>query len=327
MTTLWVTGANGVLGYSAVRQAAASGAYRRIVALGHQAVPAASAEGLGASVEWRVADLRDHAALDTLAETAAPGAIIHCAAMTNVDGCETERDLAWEINAEAPRALARLAQRHGARLLHVSTDYVFPGDDAQPGPYGEADPTRPVSHYGASKLGGEVAIREEMGAAGDWLVARTAIVIGTGPNGRPNFVTWLARELAAGRRVRIVTDQINTPTLADDLAAYLLWQAPRAGRGIYHTTGPTLLGRHEWALAIAAHFGLPTDLIDTVTTAELNQRAQRPLRGGLRCERLAADVAAGAPAFRGAIECLATTDWGIERAPTAAPVATQARQG
>jgi dTDP-4-dehydrorhamnose reductase len=308
MTTLWVTGANGVLGSAVVRHAVETSAYDRICALAHSSGDQGAAD---AGVAWLPLDLRDHAAIAELGQTQRPAVIINCAAMTNVDGCEDTPDLAWQINAEGPRALARVARTTGAALLHVSTDYVFPGDVANPGPYGEDDPVRPVSVYGRSKLGGEQAIMEELGGAHPWLIARTAVVIGTGPNQRPNFVTWLARELHAGRRVKIVTDQFNTPTLAEDLARALLWNAAAGTTGVYHAAGPTRLGRHEWALAIADHFQLSTNLIDWVTSAELNAKAQRPLQSGLRCERLAADQARGAPAFLGAIECLGAIDWGL----------------
>ncbi|HZC05058.1 MAG TPA: SDR family oxidoreductase [Ktedonobacterales bacterium] len=309
MTTLWVTGANGVLGSAVVRQAEAAGTYDRITALGHSAVAHSATDS---ATEWLPLDLRDHSAIAELGRSRRPGVIINCGAMTNVDGCEDTPDLAWQINAEGPRALARVARDAGAALLHVSTDYVFPGDEANPGPYREDDPTRPISVYGSSKLGGEQAIMEELGSDAPWLIARTAIVIGTGPNQRPNFVTWLARELHAGHRVRIVTDQFNTPTLAEDLARSLLWSASAGTTGIYHTAGPTLLGRHEWALAIADHFRLSRDLIDWVTSDELKAKARRPLRSGLRCERLTADQARGAPQFLGAVECLGALDWGLD---------------
>ena len=309
MTTLWVTGANGVLGSAVVRQAEAAGTYDRVIALGHSSVGQAESDSV---TEWLPLDLRDHAAIEELGKSRRPGVIINCAAMTNVDGCEDKPELAREINTEGPRALARVARVAGAPLLHVSTDYVFPGDDADPGPYREDDAVRPVSVYGSSKLGGEQAIIEELGADHPWLIARTAIVIGTGPNQRPNFVTWLARELHAGRSVNIVTDQYNTPTLAEDLARFLLWGAGAGATGIYHTAGPTLLGRHEWALAIAEHFHLSPDPIKWVTSEEWNAKARRPLRGGLLCERLAADQARGAPTFLGAVECLGAIDWGLD---------------
>lgn len=308
MTTLWVTGANGVLGSAVTRQALASGAYDQIVALGHTSV----GQSASPTVTWLPLDLGDQAAIAALGESRPPSVIINCAAMTNVDACETEREQAWRINAEGPRALAQVARAAGAALLHVSTDYVFPGDEAAAGPYGEDDPTRPVSEYGRSKLGGEQAIIAELGTEHPWLIARTAIVIGTGPNQRPNFVTWLARELHAGKQPRIVTDQYNTPTLAEDLARSLLWNAQAGSTGVYHAAGPTYLGRHEWALAIADHFDLPRDQFIWVTSAELKQPAQRPLLSGLRCERLADDQARGAPRFLGAVECLGAIDWGLD---------------
>jgi dTDP-4-dehydrorhamnose reductase len=105
------------------------------------------------------------------------------------------------------------------------------------------------------------------------------------PGGRTNFVKWLAGELKAARRVRIVSDQYNTPTLADDLAGALLALLQRGATGMIHVAGPELLGRYEWAVAIARHYGLDADLIDVVTTAELGQPAMRPLRSGLRTQR------------------------------------------
>ncbi|HEY8326704.1 MAG: SDR family oxidoreductase [Ktedonobacterales bacterium] len=308
MATLWVTGANGVLGSAVTRQAQASGAYDQIVALGHSSV----AQRDAGAVAWLPLDLGDAASIAALGQARPPSVIINCAAMTNVDSCELQSARAWRINAEGPRALAQVARAAGAPLLHVSTDYIFPGDEAAAGPYGEDDPTRPVSEYGRSKLGGEQAIIEELGTEHPWLIARTAIVIGTGPNQRPNFVTWLARELRAGKQPRIVTDEYNTPTLAEDLARSLLWNAQAGTTGVYHAAGPTYLGRHDWALAIADHFGLPRDQFIWVTSAELTRAAQRPLLSGLRCERLAADQARGAPRFLGAIECLGAIDWRLD---------------
>src|SRR5262249_14187163 len=113
-----------------------------------------------------------------------------------------------------------------------------------------------------------------------------------------------------GLRVRIVRDQFNTPTLADDLAGLLLWLAAHQVTGVYHGAGPDLVGRHEWALAIVERFGLDANLIDWVTTAELNQPAPRPRESGLVCERLGADqTERGAPAMRGILAGLREIDW------------------
>lgn len=289
--TLAIVGAGGVLGAKLVAQAldARSGdgetpRYPHIYAYTHgttPAIPAASSP----RVTWAPLDIGDPDAVARALDEAKPGSVINAAAMTNVDACEIRRDEAMAVNAGGPRALAQVCKRLGARLLHVSTDYVFDGSDAHPGPYLEDAPTHAISHYGHSKLEGERAIQEVYGSDGDWLIARTALVYGYVPGGRGNFITWLLGELRAGRRVRIVNDQYNTPTLADDLAAALLHLAETHAEGIIHIAGPELLARDAWARAIADHYGLDTSLIDIVSTAELNQRAKRPLRSGLITSR------------------------------------------
>ena len=303
MTTLWITGAGGVVGGKLVEQALAGGRYDRLRALSHSPAPDLAARY--PAVERATLDLGDREAVREQARLAPPDVVVNPAAMTGVDACETRRDDAHRANAEAPRWLAEVCRDRDAHLLHVSTDYVFPGDDAQPGPYAEDAPPRPISYYGQSKLDGERAIAEVCGSGTPYTIVRTALVYGLGR--RANFVTWLAGELRAGRRVRIVRDQYNTPTIADDLAAVLLWLAEQQRTGIYHAAGPDLVGRHEWALAIARHFALDTSLIDWVTSAELAQPARRPLRSGLTCARLLAEQ--DAPRLRGVARGLTEIDW------------------
>ena len=356
MTTLWITGAGGVVGGKLVERALVGGRYDRLRALSHSPAPDLAARYPG--VEWATLDLGDREAVREQARLSPPDVVAHPAAMTNVDACETHRDEAHRANADAPRwlaevcrdrgahllhvstdyvfpgddaqpgpyaedasprpisyygqskldgerAIAEVCGDRGAHLLHVSTDYIFPGDDAQPGPYAEDAPPRPISYYGQSKLDGERAIAEVCGSGTPYTILRTALVYGLGR--RANFVTWLAGELRAGRRLRIVRDQYNTPTIADDLAAVLLWLAEQQRTGIYHAAGPDLVGRHEWALAIARHFALDTSLIDWVTSAELAQPARRPLRSGLTCARLLAEQ--DAPRLRGVARGLTEIDW------------------
>ncbi len=303
MTTLWITGAGGVVGGKLVEQAAAGGRYDRIRALSHAPAPELAARY--PDVEWAELDLGDRDAVREQARLAPPDVVINPAAMTNVDACESRRDEARRANVDGPRWLAEVCRDRGARLLHVSTDYVFPGDDAQPGPYAEDGAPRAISYYGQTKLDGERAIMAVCGSDAPYTIVRTALVYGVGR--RANFVTWLAGELRAGRRVRIVRDQFNTPTIADDLAAVLLWLAAHEGTGVYHAAGADLVGRHEWALAIANHFHLDTSLIDWVSSAELAQPAPRPLRSGLTCARLLAEP--DAPRLRGIARGLSEIDW------------------
>ncbi len=303
MTTLWITGAGGVVGGKLVEQAMGSGRYGRIRALSHAPVPELAARY--PTVEWATVDLGDHEAVLEQARLAPPDVVVNPAAMTNVDACESRHDDARRANVDGPRWLAEVCRDHGAHLLHVSTDYVFPGDDAQPGPYAEDASPRAINYYGQSKLDGEHAIAVVCGNDTPYTIVRTALVYGMGR--RANFVTWLAGELRAGRRVRIVRDQFNTPTIADDLAATLLWLVEHQRTGIYHAAGPDLVGRHEWAEAIAQYFALDTTLIDWVSSAELAQPAPRPLRSGLTCARLLAEP--DAPRLRGIALGLSEINW------------------
>lgn len=322
MRILWITGAGGVLGGKLVAQATQllhDGAYDHICAFTHTPIALGAAGGhppiTHPALTYTTLDIGDREVVQAAAREAAPSVILNPAAMTNVDACERERTQAEHANVAGPHNLAQVAREHGAHLLHVSTDYVFPGDDAQPGPYHEDDPTRPINYYGLTKLQGDEAVARACGDEAPYAIVRTALVYGTG--GRSNFVKWLSGELMAGRRVRIVNDQFNTPTIADDLASLLLWLADSQTTGIYHAAGPERVGRHEWALAIAERFGLDSSLIDWVSTAELNQLAPRPRFSGLLCERLAADQSQrGAPKLRGILAGLRDIDWGLAPAPS-----------
>ena len=284
MGTLAIVGAGGVLGTKLVDQALAT-TDDRIAAFAHAAVPAIPA-ATSERVTWQMLDIGDPDAVRAAFEQAGPRAVINAAAMTNVDACEDRRDEAWAANALGPRHLAETCVRLGAPLLHVSTDYVFPGDERQPGPYLEDAPVRAISHYGWTKLMGERAVAEACADRVPWVVARTALVYGYVPGGRSNFVSWLIGELRAGKRVKIVHDQFNTPTLADDLAGTLLHLLRCDGEGVFHIAGPELVSRDAWARQIADYYRLDAGLIDVIATADLRQRAQRPLRSGLRTSRV-----------------------------------------
>src|SRR5439155_8328743 len=122
--------------------------------------------------------------------------------------------------------------------VHLSTEYVF---DGQNGPYSEDDATNPLGVYARTKLESERAVATRCGR---WAVARTTVLFGYAPHVRPNFVLWLLDQLERRRRVRVVADQIGSPTLADNLAAMVLALATRGAQGVYHTVGASRLDRH-----------------------------------------------------------------------------------
>ena len=272
-----------MLGAKLVEQALSQTDYQ-INAYTHGTTPAISAAS-SPRVNWQRLEIGDSALVADALTSVHPDIVVNCAAMTNVDGCEVHGDEAFAANAAGPRHLAETCVQLGARIIHVSTDYVFPGDDAQPGPYLENAPVQPINNYGWTKLEGERGVHQICEGRAPWLVVRTALVYGHIPGGRTNFVKWLCGELRAGRRVKVVSDQINTPTLADDLASVLLHLAHADIIGILHVAGPDLVSRYDWARIVASSYGLDESLIDVTSTAQLNQPARRPLKSGLRSLR------------------------------------------
>ena len=208
---------------------------------------------------------------------------VYCVAgMTAVDVCEDQPELAFYTNARGPGVLAAYAQRRALPFVYFSTEYVFDGAPERPGPYAEDAALRPLSVYGKSKLAGEEAVRTACAGA---LVLRTTVVYG--PDARQkNYLYSLMRNLATGVRMRVPMDQVSTPTYNLDLIAAAIGLVECGASGVFHVCGPELLGRLEFAKRIAAQLGLDGSLLDGVTTAELGQRAPRPLAAGLATEKL-----------------------------------------
>lgn len=223
-----------------------------------------------------------------------PGLCVLSAAMTHVDRCEDEPELARKINAEAPGRAAKVCRALGARLCLLSTEYVF---DGAAGPYDERAKPSPLSVYGRTKLAGEERVLEESPRN---LVARTTVVFSWSPGGN-NFIMQLRQSLGAGRAMRVAADQVSTPTYAPDLAKALARLLVLEDSGIWNLAGPDLLGRCDFALQACRALGLPESLVEPVATKDLQQRAPRPLQAGLATGKLRARLG---PAIRGAREAL-----------------------
>jgi len=183
-------------------------------------------------------DLTDRAQVLAEMERLQPAVIINCAAFTNVDACETEEELATRVNGAGPGYLAEAAQAVGAVLVHISTDYVFAGDKKSP--YGEDDPTAPLSAYGRSKLAGEKAIAES--GLERFYILRTSWLYG--PGGK-NFVETMIRLASEREELRVVADQFGSPTYTGDLATaiFRLLALPAPAYGVYHLSN---LGECTW---------------------------------------------------------------------------------
>ncbi len=249
--------------------------YDALVATGHDVT------GTWRAVEYPEFVKLDLAEADELARVvaeAAPEAIFCAAGATWVDGCEDDPGWARAANVTGPLAVADAAP--GVPFVFFSTDYVF---DGEAGPYGESAAANPLNVYGQSKLDGERALLKAHPASA--IVIRTCGVFGPERQGK-NFVYQLWNRLSAGERMWCPSDQYASPAWAPDLAATAIALAERGESGVFHCGGPDFLNREEFARLGCEVLGLDASLLDPKRTVDLDQRAARPLKGGLRNERL-----------------------------------------
>jgi dTDP-4-dehydrorhamnose reductase len=196
-----------------------------------------------------------------------PDLIVHCGAYTMVDRAEEERDLCHQINAEATRAIAALAGENGARMIYVSTDYVF--DGTKPEPYEIDDLTHPVNFYGQTKLEGELAVRELMKK---YQIIRTSWVFGT--NGS-NFVKTMIKLGKERNILRVVSDQVGSPTYTVDLADLMVEMIGSSRYGTYHATNEGYCSWHRFATEIMQKKGLSAR-IEPIASEDYPTKALRP---------------------------------------------------
>jgi dTDP-4-dehydrorhamnose reductase len=221
-------------------------------------------------------DLEDQSSIATAIRDAKPEVIYHTAALTDVDRCEREPELAHKINVLGTKLISEAAKEVGAFLIYVSTDYVFYGNR---GMYREEDPTNPVNQYGKSKLVGEKYAD---------CVARACVIYGSRPaSGKINFALWILEKLKRGEAIRIVTDQYITPTLNTNLAKMLLEAEERKMTGIYHLAGATRISRYDFACRLADAFELDRGLIMPSSMNDMNWMAKRPADSSLDISKTA----------------------------------------
>ncbi len=223
-------------------------------------------------------DITDDRAVEHAVFFVKPDWILCPAGLTHVDYCEEHPDEARAINRDGPLLAARMGQRLGAGFVYYSTEYVF---DGKAGPYAEDDPAHPISEYGRSKWEGERAILAALPRA---VVVRTTVVYGPDRQEK-NFVYQLIRNCRSGQGIRIPADQISSPTYNADLAAASVECCERDLTGVYHLAGDGVLDRHAFALLACRVFDLDPSRLAAVTTAELGQKAPRPLKAGLSIAR------------------------------------------
>lgn len=269
-----ITGANGLLGGEAVAQAAGA---HQVLAIGRG--PCRLPPG---RYQWASADLGDGQSLEAALLAFRPEAVLHAGAATDVDGCEREPAMAWRTNVGGTEQAARACAALGARLVAVSTDYVF---DGAAGPYGEDDVPNPRGAYARSKrCGEEAALLLAPGSA----VARVAVVYSGRPGAKATFATQVVEKLSRGEPVKAFSDQFVSTTLAASGAAMCLELLLETGyQGVLHACDAGVIDRVAFARRVADRFGLSGEIIP-VATAEARLPAPRPLRGGLKVDRATA---------------------------------------
>jgi dTDP-4-dehydrorhamnose reductase len=272
MSRLAIVGGSGLLGHYLIREAIAS----NDTVLSTYQTMARGVEGIS---EVKL-DLRDPVTTKELLERFEPDMVLLPAAMTNVDQCERSPTQAWEINAEGPMNVAKVCQTIGAKMLYVSTDYVFNG--MKQSKYYEFDTPDPISIYGQTKLEGE---RCTMDADKHNLVCRVSVLYGWNGSGKKNFVTWILDELENRRPINVFDDQWVSPTYAPHCAKVLLKLIKSEEKGVFHTSGPDCLNRYEMAVMVAKEFGLDLSLVRKVPTKSVDLLARRPERSCLSVDK------------------------------------------
>ena len=232
-------------------------------------------------------DISNYKMVDDFIRRQRPDVIINCAAFTNVDGCETSHDLAFKVNAIGPRNLAQAAAKTGARLVHVSTDYVFSGRENGGIPQDEATQPGPISAYGSTKLMGEQYVQQ---FCHRHFIVRTAWLYSY--YGK-NFVKTMVNLAKTHDTLNVVNDQLGNPTNAVDLAYHILKLAVSHDYGIYHCTGSGICSWYDFASEIIRLSGLPCT-VKPVTSAqykEMNPKsADRPAWSALENRALRCSV-------------------------------------
>lgn len=271
-----ITGSNGLLGQKLVKLILDGGKDELIAtARGANRLPYPES-----NYSFDQLDITDQSQVDDVMDKHKPQVVIHTAAMTNVDQCETEREDCWKQNVDAVEYLIGACERSSSFLVHLSTDFIFDGED---GPYDEEAIANPISYYGESKLAAEKLL---FASNIKYAIARTVLVYGIAHDmSRTNIVLWVKKSLEDAKAIKVVDDQLRSPTLAEDLAMGCYLIAEKRAEGIFNISGKDLLTPYEMALKTATYFGLDTSTMEKADASTFTQTAMRPPKTGLLIDK------------------------------------------
>jgi dTDP-4-dehydrorhamnose reductase len=234
------------------------------------------------------ADVTDARRIAAAIERARPRVVVHCAAFTAVDDCESQAGLAFQVNGEGTHNVARACRQSGAGIVYLSTDYVFDGE--KPSPYVETDEPNPINVYGKSKLEGERQVREVMGETERAWIVRVSWLFG--PLGK-NFVRAILERARRGESLRVVDDQVGAPTYTVDAAAKIEQIVEKGAPGTYHVTNQGYCSWFDFAQEMLRQVAglMKADFVPLtrISSAELQRPARRPRNSRLANTRLEAE--------------------------------------
>ncbi|MCB0408710.1 MAG: NAD(P)-dependent oxidoreductase [Flavobacteriales bacterium] len=276
-----VTGSNGLLGQKLVKLLANKEGIE-LLATSKGANRISKQEGY----TYQSLDITKEREIKDVFDSFKPTVVINTAAMTNVDACENDKELCWDLNVNAVKYQIAAAEKHQAHFIHLSTDFVF---DGEAGPYKEEDVPNPLSYYGLSKYEAEKLVQN---AKTKWSIVRTIIVYGVVEDmSRSNIVLWAKEALEKGNPLTIVDDQFRSPTLAEDLAMGCWLIAEKGAEGIYHISGKDTMSIIELVNRVADFYGLDKSIITPISSSSLNQTAKRPPKTGFILDKAIKDLA------------------------------------
>ncbi len=261
-----VTGSNGLLGQKLVHKLSTDPEVELIAtARGDNRLKKAN------GYLYRSLDITNESEVaQTIAEVK-PDVVINTAAMTNVDACEADKEGCDKLNVDAVQYIVDACVKHKVHLVHLSTDFIFDGED---GPYTEDAEPNPLSYYGESKLKAEKIVE---GSNVKAAILRTVLVYGIAEDmSRSNIVLWAKGALEKGKEINVVDDQFRSPTLAEDLADGCILAAKQKATGVYNISGKDQMSVIELVRAVADHWNLDKSIILPISSTTLNQVAKRP---------------------------------------------------
>ena len=290
-----LTGANGLLGQKLVALLAPKKEIDLIAtSRGENRIT-----GIADTFTYHPLDITQAAEVEEVISRYQPDVIINTAAMTNVDQCEQAHEACWALNVNAVQYLLEAAEKTDSFFLHLSTDFIFAGDQ---GPLREDAVPAPVNFYGESKLQAEQLVQD---SRVKHAIARTVLVYGITPNmSRSNIILWVKNNLEQGKPIQVVDDQWRTPTLAEDLAMGCYLMAQKQAEGIFHISGEEMLTPYDMAMYTTDYFDLDKSLITKTDSTKFTQPARRPPKTGFIIEKAKQQLGYRPHSFREGISIL-----------------------